>query len=127
MTASTTPAAVPWGPYSGRVLSVHDGDTLTVQLDIARDIGFGMVMTATLTYPMRLWQINAPELPTPEGIAARDYLRGLIPAGSIVTVLSHNWDKYAPRVDASVSLPAGVGDLSDAMVAAGHAVRKVYR
>jgi micrococcal nuclease len=54
------------------VIDVHDGDT--VRLDV--DCGFRMWFRG----PFRLRGINAPELPTPEGVAARDALSGKLPA-----------------------------------------------
>jgi micrococcal nuclease len=48
-------------------VAVHDGDTLTPQLDL----GFNMVTTQKL----RLHGINAPELSTPEGKVALEFVR----------------------------------------------------
>jgi len=54
------------GPLSARVLSVHNGDTITVQLEDRKE-------------KVRLIGIDAPELDQdPWGIQARDALRGLV-------------------------------------------------
>jgi micrococcal nuclease len=54
------------GPLSARVLSVHDGDTITVQLEDRKE-------------KVRLIGIDAPEIDqVPWGVQARDALRGLV-------------------------------------------------
>ena len=62
--------------YRSRVLSVYDGDTIRVDLDLGCGLhsmgenGKGLVL--------RLWGINAPELRGPErddGLKSRDWLR----------------------------------------------------
>lgn len=54
------------GPLSARVLSVHGGDTITVQLEERME-------------KVRLIGIDAPELDqVPWGVQARDALRGLV-------------------------------------------------
>lgn len=110
-----------WGPYPGSVVSVHDGDTVTVALDIHSDPGFNLALDATLTVPIRIYGINAPELSTADGKAARDYAQTLLRPGDKVSVLSHSWDKYAPRVDGTITLPDG-RDFAQLMLDGGYAV-----
>jgi endonuclease YncB( thermonuclease family) len=50
---------------------VYDGDTLTMLIDLGHHCWLD-----PLNY--RLYGINAPEMPTPEGKLARDYLRGMV-------------------------------------------------
>lgn len=50
--------------YRSRVLSVHDGDTVTVDVDL----GFSVWVRKCV---IRLDGLDAPELPTPEGHAAK--------------------------------------------------------
>jgi len=62
--------------YRARVVSVYDGDTITVNIDL----GFGVTMHKQ---KIRLLGIDTPELRGSEeektkGRAARDYLRDLI-------------------------------------------------
>lgn len=102
-----------FGPYPARVLSIHDGDTLTVQLDLGFNIAF--------TSNARLYGINAPELSTTAGKAALAYVQTLVKPGDAVAVLSHGWDKYGGRFDASVALADG-RDLAGVLLAAGQAV-----
>lgn len=100
----------------GTLVSIHDGDTITCVLDLGWRISF--------TSSIRLYGINAPELSTPEGVAARNYVQSLLSPGDHVTVVSHkllgNTEKYG-RVLASVTLPDG-RDLSTLMLGDGHAV-----
>jgi micrococcal nuclease len=60
--------------YRSKVVSVYDGDTCRVDLDL----GFGVWIRKE---KIRLARINAPELKGPErprGLEARDYLRKLV-------------------------------------------------
>jgi len=86
--------------YEGIVTKVYDADTITVDLDMG----------------MRIWQkgvsvrlagVNAPELSTPEGKAARDAVLQLMPLGSRVRVLSHRFEKYG-RLLGTITLESGV-------------------
>jgi micrococcal nuclease len=56
--------------YRATLLRVIDGDTVHLALDLGFDV--------TLNVTGRLHGINTPEMNTPEGRAARDYLDGLI-------------------------------------------------
>ena len=95
------------------VVRVYDGDTLTCELDL----GWKMRLH---DQNIRLHGINAPEMNTPGGIVARDYVRKLLPIGTEVTIRSRKLDKYG-RVLGNVALPDG-RDLSDLMISSGHAV-----
>lgn len=101
-----------FGPYPGIVDDVHDGDTVNVRLDLGFDL--------TVYARCRIVGINAPELSTPEGRAARDYARALLPIDTPVLVTSRGWDKYGGRIDADVTTHYGI-DFGEAMLAGGHA------
>ncbi len=101
-----------FGPYPATVVSVHDGDTCTLDLDLGFQITFRHVC--------RCYGINAPELATEEGKAARAYALTLLHPGDKVTVLSHSWDKYGGRFDGAIALADGT-DFGKAMLTAGHA------
>lgn len=107
-------AAAVFGPYSGVVTNVHDGDTFSVDLDL----GFGI---HAVQFRCRIFGINAPELRTAAGVAARSYLIGLMPVGTAVSILSHSWDKYGGRFDGTVRVRDV--DIAEAMVLAEQAIR----
>lgn len=124
-TALLTAALLPWviGPREQevlpqpmvqlpcRVLSVHDGDTLTVEIVTVVNV--------------RLLDCWAPELSQEGGPAARDHLQQLAKVGAkgVVTVPLHdNFSKSWTfgRLLGSVAVEGG-GDLAKAQVMAGHA------
>lgn len=90
--------------FTGKVESVHDGDTITV--DGVR---------------VRLSGIDAPELAQPGGRASREYLAAMV-LGAPVEIIPQDRDKYG-RVVAEVRLEGT--DVNAEMVKAGHAW--VYR
>ena len=53
--------------FIAQVVKVHDGDTITLRTDF-RDFDF----------PLRIKDIDAPELKNPGGIEARNYLENLV-------------------------------------------------
>jgi endonuclease YncB( thermonuclease family) len=66
----------PWGPYRAKVVEVHDGDTMTLEV-----VAF---FEDRKEVQVRLYGVNAPEMSTTEGVAARDFLRDLLPPGTPV-------------------------------------------
>lgn len=59
-----------YGPYAAELISVHDGDTIRVRLDV----GF-----ETDSRPrLRLKDLRSPEIWNPGGVEARDYVRQLL-------------------------------------------------
>lgn len=104
MTVYVVPAAI---------VRVVDGDTIHCNLDLGWKIFH-------IDASIRLDLINAPEMVTPEGKAARKYLQDLL--GDLprpATVTSRSLDKYG-RVLASVYVD-GLGDLSQLLIASGNA------
>lgn len=97
----------------GVVVRVVDGDTVHADLDL----GWGVQYRRA---PIRLADVNAPELGTPEGDAAAARLRELLPVDAEIMVVSHSRDKYG-RVLATVML--GGRNVALVMIAEGHAVR----
>lgn len=100
--------------YRAIIVSNYDADTL--RLDI--DLGFG---NWTKSQPVRLYGIDAPELDTPAGKAARDYVKTLLPAGSkvVITTFKDAKEKYG-RYLAKITLTDG-SDLATLLVIANHA------
>ncbi|HEX7994359.1 MAG TPA: thermonuclease family protein [Streptosporangiaceae bacterium] len=97
--------------YPGIVRRVVDGDTLDLDLDL----GFH----AHLMGRCRLAAVNSPELPTPEGVAAKVFVEGLCPPGCTVTFVSRQLDNYG-RPLGTVQLPDG-SYLAERLLEAGHA------
>jgi len=122
-----------FGPYKATVVGIHDGDTLTVDVVLAKvgkaktdvDLGFSVHRApAGVTLErqsVRVYGCNAPELATPAGKAALAHILTLLHVGDTVTLVSHGWDKYGGRIDGAVTLLDG-RDLAATMIADGHAV-----
>lgn len=103
MTTWTVPATV---------LRVVDADTFHLLLDL----GWAISLKARA----RLAHINAPELATDAGKAARDYAVNALPVGVTVMFTSHCLDKYGRPLGA-ITMPDG-RDYAEVLLAAGHAV-----
>lgn len=104
-----------FGPYPAVVTAIHDGDTITANLDL----GFG---THQVELRARLYGINAPELATAAGKDALAYLKTQIKTGDLIYVTSHGWDKYGGRYDAEIVRASDGVNLNQLMVSSGHAV-----
>lgn len=102
--------------YRAKVASVHDGDTL--RLDI--DCGFNVWLHRV---PCRLLGVDAPELGTPEGRAARDWLRAWLPVGANIIVRTHldEADKYGRWLADISQGPADITTVNQRLIDAGHA------
>lgn len=111
-----------WSWPASKIVTVHDGDTITAE--VSRDLGFGG--RAVFRVRLRLNRINAPALHSARGRDAANYLTQLLPAGSVVDLTTLNPYKFGGPPDSpgewmvEVHLPDG--DVSDLMVSAGHAV-----
>ncbi len=79
------------------VVRIHDADTLVCSLDM----GWG---TWRKDEPVRLEGVNAPELSTAEGQAAKAFVETLLKAGDEVTVISKKYDKWR-RTLGRITLP----------------------
>jgi endonuclease YncB( thermonuclease family) len=90
---------VPFGPYSATVVSIHDGDTLSVDIvlvhdrhhrhDPDRDLGFNVhevsgVGVVLERQAVRLVGCDAPELRTVAGKEALAFLETVLKVGDIV-------------------------------------------
>ena len=71
--------------YHAKLIQVTDGDTLDLELDV----GFGIKFDATV----RLENINAPELDTPPGKRARDFIAQKL-QGAYLVVETKKQGKY---------------------------------
>lgn len=122
---------VPAFRYKAQVVSVYDGDTVHVLINVlneSRELGLYLTMLQTLQMKakLRLDGLNAPELSDAGGAASRDYLRGLLPAGLQVEmeVSKAPLDKYG-RYVAVIYLPDGQ-NVNELMISTGHAERREY-
>ncbi len=107
MTVWTVPATV---------VSVVDGDTAHLALDLGWHI--------SLTARVRVAGINAPELNTAAGVAAKAFAETLLPPGAAVLFQSHSLDKWG-RPLGSITLPGPI-DFAARMLDTGHAVVMVF-
>lgn len=99
--------------YTATVTKVIDGDTI----DLAVDLGFHV----GISIRTRLLGIDAPEVSTADGKAARDRLRAALPVSTAVKIHTEKdpGDKYG-RWLALVEAP-GLGDVSAWMISQGMA------
>lgn len=104
--------------YQAEVISVHDGDTMTLSIDMGRRI--------YAIDSIRLLGINCPELSQPGGKEAREFVRNLCPPGKRIRIrtMKNKNDKYG-RWLGIVYFEDG-NCLNDTILAAGHAVETVY-
>lgn len=98
--------------YAATVGRVVDGDTLDVDIDLGMRIHFKA--------RLRLAHVNCPEKNTPEGVAAKNYVEGLLPPVTVVMVSTAKPDKYG-RALADVQLGDG-RDLAHLLIDGGFAV-----
>lgn len=106
--------------YLAEVIDVHDGDTYKLRVDL----GF----RCAVTIQCRLHGVNAPELNTPDGKVARDFVRQtLAPYGTgslydSVVIESYKDQRSFERWVCDVWL-LDDRSLADVLVQAGHATR----
>lgn len=117
--------------YRGQIMSIHDGDTVRVDLDLLgiagrhhdSEIGFDLHVAGhrlRLREDVRLQGCNAREITEPGGPEARAHLAVLIPVGTWVTVQTFKPDKYGGRWQARLTLNDG-RDVATVMCADGYA------
>ena len=109
--------------YLATVISVYDGDTITVSVDL----GFHI----TQTMSVRLARINSPEVrgsSSTEGLEARDYLRSIL-LGKKVTLVTYkdSKEKYGRYLaDVYLAEPRVFNCVNDMMVTKGFAQLREY-
>lgn len=107
-----------YGPYRASIAHVVDGDTVYAFLDIG--------LNEYPFRPLRVRDLYAPELHEPGGLVARDYVRGLLPAGTPCVVTTYRDTQTFGRYVADVRflLDGVLVDLAAQVIAAGHATRE---
>lgn len=103
--------------YKARLLRVVDADTVLLDLDL----GF---YQWRLGRSYRLARINAPELNTMAGIASREALSNYLTMVVSYTVATQKADSFDRWI---IELYADGKNMSDWLVANGHAVYQAYR
>lgn len=103
--------------YRATVVGIHDADTYTLDIDLGLEVFLH-------GQKLRLAHCNAPELATPAGVAARNWVVARMPIGTQVTIdtihAEGDKEKFG-RWLMVVTLPDGT-DLATALIAAGQAV-----
>lgn len=97
--------------YPAVVNRIVDGDTIRLELDLGLHIW--------RTDNCRILGINAPELNTPEGVAAKRYAVELLPVDAEVLFESRQLDKYGRPLG---RLTRNGVDFGQLMLDGGHAV-----
>src|SRR5690349_19100312 len=105
--------------YNAVIRSVYDGDTCRADVDC----GFGIW---TANQSLRLLGIDAPELGTDQGKAARDHLRQMLPVGAnvVIRTVKDETEKYG-RLLANITATGVDGDsynVNQRMISDGMAV-----
>ncbi len=101
--------------YRAAVLRVVDGDTVHVRVDLGFDVRLDMTL--------RLYGINTPELPTPEGVAAKDFAISWLAhhADFRLESLRDKREKFGRYLGIIHPLDGGE-TLNDALIRSGNAV-----
>lgn len=115
--------------YDVLAASVVDGDTV----DLTIDLGFGVTRRDRFRLygpdPAAPTGLDAPELRTPAGRAARDYLAALLvqyaPSGLLALTVRDRREKYGRYLVVLAVGPRGP-TINGMLVEAGHAVLREY-
>jgi endonuclease YncB( thermonuclease family) len=94
--------------YRAVVVEVHDGDSITADVDLGLHVW-------RRHESFRLLGCNARELEDPGGVEARDNLAAIV-TGTELTLTSVKPDKYGDRMDCVITLPDG-SDLVTGLIA----------
>ena len=111
--------------YKARVLSVYDGDTIRVEIDL----GFGLKWTGDgKGVQIRLQGINSPELRGNEktsGILSRDWLKKEIDGRDIILkTIKDSTEKYGRYL--GVVFTTDGKNINESLVSEGLAIKKEY-
>ncbi len=101
--------------YRVKWVEVVDGDTLRTQLDLGLDVGIKLTL--------RLYGLNAPELRTTEGQAAKAFLLDLLDRDEPLRIrtIKDRREKYG-RYLAILFYASETTTINDQLLEAGHAV-----
>lgn len=102
--------------YQAGLISIHDGDTLHLAVDLGCEI--------TLEMTVRLYGLNAPELPSQAGLRARNFVTDWFsrrPWPYHVRTIKDHKEKYG-RYLAVISHPGTGAELNTDLLSSGNAV-----
>jgi len=108
--------------YKAEILRVVDADTLRIRCDL----GLNIFTDVTV----RLWGIDAPELSTVDGKAAKAFVESMCPVGSIVEIETikdkrEKYGRYLVRVYVQPALFSK--SLNTILVDNGHAIYRNFK
>ncbi len=112
--------------YKATIVSVYDGDTITVNIDLGLQIW-------AYKEKLRLYGINAPEVrgsQRPEGLKSRDFLRSLLPEGKEILISSYKdkkgkYGRYLANIWTE-NEDGTITNINDLLVEEGFAEYKEY-
>ena len=113
--------------YRADLVSVHDADTVTLDLDLGLRVRARVTARLYGPDPDGRVGLDAPELNTPEGIAARDWLVArLAGAELVVRTVADKTEKFGRWLVVLYARRAGSGwaNVNAELLAAGHAKPK---
>lgn len=93
--------ALPARSWNGEVVKVQDGDSIIVRAQDGARIRIRLHGIDTPEGPGTRWK------PQPYSRIATDFVKALLPPGSVVAVMDMGYDKYERTVAGIVSLPNG--------------------
>lgn len=99
--------------YEATLQRIVDADTVDLIIDLGCSV--------TIKERCRLYGINAPEMRTPEGKAAKKYVEGLLDPQAKVLIKTHK-DKRGKYGRYLVTICYGSTTVNDMLVRDGHAV-----
>jgi micrococcal nuclease len=111
--------------YKARVLSVYDGDTIRVEIDL----GFGLKWSGDgKGVQIRLHGINSPEMRGNEknsGVLSRDWLRKEIDGKDIILkTIKDSTEKYGRYLGVIFTIEGK--NINESLVSEGLAIKKEY-
>ena len=115
--------------YRADLASVHDGDTVTLDLDLGLRVRVRVTARLYGPDPDGRVGLDAPELNTPEGVAARDWLAARLAGAELVArTVADRTEKFGRWLVVLFARRAGSmwANVNAELLAAGHAKPKTY-
>jgi micrococcal nuclease len=107
--------------YKAKVISVYDGDTIKVEIDL----GFGIKKTGA---SVRLFGLNAPEVKGDDrnhGLISRDWLRNKIEGKDVILkTIKDSTEKYGRYLGIIFTIEGE--NVNESLISEGLAIKKKY-